>query len=103
MRQRTYGALNEDTYGPARDGGVFVMQEKCKTCIFRPGNIMNLSAGRVASMKREADKDGTCIICHETMDSPQAAVCRGYYDKHKSSLLQIAERLGMIREQENPA
>ncbi len=85
--------------GPARDGGVWVMKDKCPTCIFRPGNLMRLEPGRVSQMKRGADRYDTCIICHDTMDTPRAAVCRGYFDGHDSALLQIAERLGYIRDQ----
>ncbi len=82
-----------------RNGAVWVMTEKCPTCIFRPGNLMRLKRGRVAGMKRGADKAGSCIPCHEIMDGPQPAVCRGYYDNHNSQLLQIAERMGLIREE----
>lgn len=32
------------------------------------------------------------------MNGPKAAVCRGYFDNHQSALLQIAERMGVIRE-----
>lgn len=83
--------------GPARDGGVFVMERKCDTCIFHPGNLMDLSRGRVGDMKRSSDERGTCIVCHETMNSPRAAVCRGYYESHRSRLLQIAERMDLIK------
>lgn len=85
--------------GPARDGGVWVMAEKCATCIFRSGNLMELRDGAVGQMKRSADERGTCIVCHEVMDGDRSAVCRGYYDNHNSALLQVAERMGIIREQ----
>lgn len=85
--------------GPARDGKVWVMTERCPTCIFHAGNLMNLKDGTVGKMKREADARGSCIVCHEGMHGPNAAICRGYYDNHQSALLQIAERLGVISEQ----
>lgn len=75
------------------------MADKCETCIFRPGNLMHLNEGVVGTMKRGADERGTGIVCHEVMHSPDAAMCRGYYDNHNSSLLQIAERMGIIRVQ----
>lgn len=87
--------------GPARDGGVWVMAERCETCIFHPGNRMHLNAGTVATMKRSADECGTCIICHEGMNGPNAAVCRGYYDNHQSKLLRMAEGMGLIKMQGN--
>lgn len=89
----------ENGMGPARDGAVFIMRNRCETCIFHPGNRMHLKPGVVAEMKRSADERGTCIVCHEGMDTPQAAVCRGYYDSHNSALLQVAERLLLIKEQ----
>lgn len=84
--------------GPFRDDGVFVMREKCATCIFHPGNLMHLKPGVVAKMKRGSDERGTAIVCHEVMNTPRAAVCRGYYDNHDSALLQVAERMGIIKE-----
>jgi len=83
--------------GPARDGGVWVRSEQCATCIFRPGNLMHLKPGVVAQMKLAADERGTCIACHESMNGPDAAVCAGYFEHHNSALLQIAERLGVLR------
>lgn len=85
--------------GPSRDGGVWVKSEMCTTCIFRPGNLMRLDPGRVAGMKRRADESGTCIVCHEDSGRLSAAVCRGYYNNHESNLLEIAERMGVIKEQ----
>jgi len=82
--------------GPFREGMVHVRREKCATCIFHPGNLMDLRPGRVRQMKRAADRDGTCITCHEDMNTADAAVCAGYYASHNSQLLQVAERLGRI-------
>lgn len=92
-----YGDPAGPSFGPARDNGVWIMKEKCETCIFRPGNLMDLTAGTVADMKRSADDKGTCIICHEHMTGPTSAVCAGYYEHHQSQLLQIAERMKFIK------
>src|ERR1017187_5870798 len=54
-----------------RDGKVHVCAEMCETCIFRPGNLMNLSEGRVESMVQEATKRDSCIPCHETLGVPE--------------------------------
>lgn len=98
MSQKTDGTVYPpDGLGPFRDGAVHVNAEMCATCIFRPGNLMDLNPGTVARMKNSADSSGTCIVCHENMNTPSAAVCRGYYDSHKSLLLIRAEAAGIIR------
>ena len=99
-KMKTGGVIYpEEGLGPARDGSIHVNSAQCATCIFRPGNLMNLAPGRVAQMKQGADERGTCIVCHENMNTPQAAVCRGYYDRHNSWMLRLAFGLGLIREQ----
>lgn len=77
-----------------RDGKVHVCKQMCPTCIFRPGNLMNLNNNRVEGMVRDAGDDG-CIPCHGTLDGEQA-VCHGFYTKHRNQLLQLAERFGVI-------
>jgi hypothetical protein len=82
-----------------RDGKVHVCERMCSTCIFRPGNLMNLRTGRVDSMVTEAVKNDSTIVCHATLDGDNAA-CRGFFEQHKTAPLQIAERLGYIEFQE---
>lgn len=84
-----------------RDGHVYVCAKQCDTCIFRRGNLMHLKRGRVAKMVRAAKKKESCIPCHDTLSGPQA-VCRGFYDRHVTALLQIAQRMGLIVFQEPP-
>lgn len=79
-----------------RKGKVHVMAERCATCIFRPGNLMHLKRGRVASMVRAAKRRESCIPCHETTHTRAPAVCRGFFDRHATAPLQIAERLGYV-------
>lgn len=79
-----------------RDGKVHVCQVKCKTCIFHPGNRADLQPGRVAEMVKAATKNESAIICHATLDGDNA-VCRGFFDKHPTAPLQIAERLGLVK------
>ena len=79
-----------------RNGKVHVCEEMCPTCIFRPGNLMQLMPGRVEDMIAEAIKGESAIICHSTLDGDNV-VCRGFFDKHKTPLLQIAERLGFLQ------
>lgn len=83
--------------GPFNDGFVHINKRMCDTCIFRPGNLMHLEEGRVEQMVHQATRRDSCIPCHKTLDGQQA-VCRGFFTKHKTSLLQLAERLGVIKE-----
>jgi hypothetical protein len=87
-----------------RDGKVHVCAERCSTCIFRPGNLMHLKRGRVKKMVTEAVANDSCIPCHQHLRrygcTTGDAVCRGFYDRHKTMPLQLAERLGLIEEVE---
>lgn len=67
----------------------------CDTCIFRPGNLMSLEPGRVEGMVAEATANEGCIPCHDTL-GPKASVCHGFFKRHATAPLQIAERLGYI-------
>ncbi len=87
--------MKNNTY---RDGKVHIKKKMCKTCIFRLGNKMNLESGRVEKMVKGATDEGGAIICHSTLGTKEHAVCRGFFNKHKTSTLQIAERLGVIKE-----
>jgi hypothetical protein len=83
-----------------------LLSEQCATCIFRPGNLMHLSPGRLGSMVQQATRQGSQgIICHATLsygEHPEfgAALCRGYYDKfgHLNNFVRIMERLGGFTE-----
>lgn len=83
-----------------------LLTDKCSTCIFRPGNPMHLSPGRVKSMVREAIQNGSQgIICHQTLsygDNPDfgGALCRGFYDSYgpQNNFIRIMERLGGFTE-----
>ena len=79
------------------DGRVFVRRTQCATCIFRPGNLMELAAGRVESMVAGAG-DWGCIPCHHHLyqDADVEPVCRGFFTYHRNTVLQIAERLDVI-------
>jgi hypothetical protein len=90
--------------GPYRDGKVHVLSRMCETCIFRPGNKMHLHPGRVAEMVAEATANESCIHCHSTLYDPtvRPSVCKGFYDRHATAPLQIAERLGLLVEVDPP-
>lgn len=61
---------------------------------------MHLAEGRVEQMVADATRDDGCIPCHKNLERPGQAVCRGFYDRHPTQPLQIAQRLGYITEVE---
>lgn len=85
--------------GPYRDGAVWVLEDRCGTCIFRPGNLMMLEAGRVKGMVTEAVGNGSVIPCHSTLGSDLPAICRGYWDGYAEEVpvLRLAQALEMVR------
>lgn len=85
----------------SRLGGLRVLVEKCSTCIFRPGNQMDLRDGRVEDLVSRAVAGGGYITCHATLPALKPipvgeAVCRGFYDVHgdESNIIRVAHRLG---------
>lgn len=79
-----------------RDGRVHVQAAMCGSCIFRPGNLMQLRSGRVRQMIDEARERDSAIVCHQTLDVDHQAVCRGFFDRYPTTPLQLAARLGMV-------
>ena len=78
-----------------RDGRVHVQRRMCPTCIFRPGNVMHLAPGRRDQLVADATANQSAITCHETYDGDNA-VCRGFFDRHPTTPLQLADRLDLI-------
>lgn len=76
------------------------MAKMCKTCIFRPGNLMNLEPGRVKQMVRDATKAESCIPCHETIhgQAEGEAICRGFYEKFPTLPIKLAEAMNRLVE-----
>ena len=64
----------------ARPGEIRLCAHMCDTCIFRPGNLMHLSPGRVTRMVDDARAAEGHIVCHKTLDTDAPAICRGYAD-----------------------
>ncbi|MEV6639653.1 hypothetical protein [Amycolatopsis sp. NPDC051371] len=63
------------------------LEDKCPTCIFRPGNLMHLTEGAREDMVRAALERGSWIVCHTTLPDAgipigQQAICRGFWDVH---------------------
>lgn len=77
------------------NGKVHVMRAMCPTCIFRPGNPMQLQPGRVAEMVKTAKAGESTIICHETTHGQreQEAACRGFWERYARDVMTL--RLAM--------
>lgn len=90
---------DEEAYPPPvyDKDGLYVKAEQCSTCIFRPGNLMSLQAGRVKGMTEDTDRNDTNVICHQTLDQPVGAMCKGSVDRRPGQVVRIAERIGHLR------
>lgn len=85
-------------------GRVHVKAQMCSTCIFRPGNLMTLAAGRVKEMVDGSIADGAGITCHKTIygQAEQEATCRGFFDAYaeKVPAFRLAKAMDIIKEVE---
>ena len=84
-----------------------LLAQMCDTCVFRPGNLMQLRQGRLRDLVEEARQAQSYIICHSTLpgmtaDGLQPAVCRGFADRYHTQSLQVIERLFGFTEVEPP-
>jgi hypothetical protein len=86
----------------ADETGVRVCSDLCSTCIFRPGNLMGLKPGRLKGMIEETLATDGQITCHKTLDQPQGAICRGWFDRYadRNWLLRLAIATDNINEVE---
>jgi hypothetical protein len=88
----------EDAWGTgahvydASTGIVRVCDDLCTTCIFHPGNRMDLEPGRVKAMMEVALADEGHIVCHKTLGTPEPAICAGF-ERHPHSHRSLALRL----------
>ena len=81
-----------------RSRSTFPVTEKCmfrSECAIAAFSTLASSTGTVEMMVAESVKDDATIPCHETLDGGNS-VCRGFFDRHKTGPLQIAEPLGFI-------
>lgn len=77
-----------------------LFSRKCDTCVFHPGNRMDLQPGRLQNLIESNRREGTMLICHKTIDygdHPEVGqtMCRGYFDAYaaESQVVQIMERI----------
>jgi hypothetical protein len=78
-----------------------VMAERCDTCIFRPGNLMDLNKGRLAEMIEATDRRDTNVICHKSHsvsgDLRLDALCKGSVDRRPGQMVRIMSRFGGVQ------
>ncbi|MFE9770622.1 hypothetical protein ACFYOV_02850 [Streptomyces sp. NPDC005931] len=84
--------LRHDVADPAT-WSVRVCEDRCTTCIFRPGNLMNLEPGRVAGMVNRAVADEGHIVCHKTLGTEAPAICEGFAAHPRGRAASLALRL----------
>jgi hypothetical protein len=73
-----------------------LLARPCDTCIFRPGNPMHLSPGRLRELITETVAAESYIICHDTLPHQQAvppAICRGFHDHYDTLSLRLIRAL----------
>lgn len=80
-----------------------VLREQCATCIFRPGNLLELASGAVKDVVRQSLANDTAVICHDTLALDVQAVCRGFADRYDTTPIEMARQLGMYAEIDPPA
>lgn len=89
---------------------VRVLARLCDTCIYRPGNLMNLAPGRVRQLAAEALAANGHIVCHSTLPASappgtKGAICKGFANAHGNAIfaLRIGAAFGRIVEVPPPA
>lgn len=71
-----------------------LLTRRCTTCVFRPGNPMDLPAGQLNDIVEHNRAIGALLRCHQTLsygahpETGQAA-CRGFYDAYGPELLAV--------------
>jgi hypothetical protein len=80
----------------------FVMPEQCKTCIFRPGNLMHLEDGRLEEMCAITDTKDDNVICHQSeglMGNIRCkAWCKGSVDRRPGFAVRFMQQHGLLQE-----
>ena len=83
-----------------------VLSAKCSTCIYRPGNLMHLNRGTVATMTADCKEQDTNVVCHKSPELagglPVPAWCRGSVDLRPGQAVRILSRLDMLTEIDDP-
>lgn len=106
-RNEDYESVPDQSYLPP-GGRPRLLSGQCATCVYLPGNPMQLRRGRLKQMT-EAGMQGEGVTCHDTLTYgpyPEfgPALCRGFYDSFgsRTNLVRIYERLGGFEEVDPP-
>lgn len=79
-----------------------VFEQMCSTCIFRPGNLMQLRAGALKRIVNANLATGTLIMCHTTThgQAEEEIACKGFFDRYGEGqmVVQVINRIGGFRE-----
>lgn len=77
-----------------------LLSRRCATCVFHPGNRMDLRPGRLRDLVAANLATGALLVCHDTLpygEHPEAgeALCRGYWDayRERTGIWQVMTRL----------
>jgi hypothetical protein len=76
----------------------------CETCVFRPGNLMQLKSGRVKDLVDGNREAGSALQCHKTLpygaEQETPAICRGYWDGpgESTTIVRMAKAMGVVAE-----
>lgn len=67
-------------------GKIRILEDKCKDCIFRPGNLMHLEGGRLKEVVDGNLAASALLTCHNTLPGNDAeadpAACKGFWDSY---------------------
>ncbi len=92
---------------PYRDGRVHVLSARCHTCVFRPGNLMKLTAGRLRELVDDNIAADSALTCHSTLYRPEVdeAVCKGFFDAYwqETAPLRLARYFDVVTYVDPPA
>ena len=86
-------SMNRDS-ADVRDpstGKVRVLQRRCDTCIFRPGDPMGLGAARIRQVIEANLQASALLTCHATLPygphpNHGPAVCAGFWAQHRNDV-----------------
>ncbi|WP_188186986.1 hypothetical protein [Nonomuraea sp. SYSU D8015] len=90
--------------------GPQVLREQCTTCIFHPGNRMDLRSGRLKDLVEQTLNVGGWITCHDTLLHGRfghhfatrmfGAMCKGFVDKYgdrSHGVRMLRELMGLVQ------
>lgn len=81
---------------PISYGVLNVMAERCGECLFSGGAIIEGDARR--ELIEECRERDTFFVCHKaTVEGELIVCCRGYYDTHDTTPIQLANRVNALR------